>query len=87
MENISLVGKSKYIPAKPDNVTTEEVIRNSLKFLWILLKSFLDYLPYLLYSIYEFVVGKKPKNIHGQLALGKSFLMVKFCDKRIQKGF
>lgn len=67
MDDLSKVGNGDYQPAKKVETDKTTDFLFQLKYLWLMIKSFLQCLPQ---QIRKFVTHK-PKSVEGQLALGK----------------
>jgi hypothetical protein len=70
MDDLSKIG-DEYEAAEVKKYSIKEQIKLFLIFWWFLLRAVIDSIPYMIDFIKSIFVGVKPKNIHGQLALGE----------------
>lgn len=70
MDDLSKIGGT-YVVAKPHVYTVQEKMSLFFKFWWRLMKSFVEYLPFLFDNVKDFVLGIEDKVIEGQVSLGE----------------
>jgi hypothetical protein len=75
MDDLTKIG-GKYEAAQHPSYSPKDHVQFIFSFLWMLLKTIVDYVPHLIRSVRSIFVWKKPKIVYGQLALGE--LMIRF---------
>jgi hypothetical protein len=74
MENLDAIGvQEKYRRAEEHVNSLNDNLLNFARLMWVLFKSFLDFLPLAFVSILKALLGESPKSVRDQLALGEFF--------------